>query len=51
MTSSRTAATFATTLDTDAVCSKSSEYCALLLDLVLEVIVKIVVPAKFGLVL
>ena len=51
MTSTRTAAIFATTLDTDAVCSKSSEYCALLLDLVLEVIVKIVVPAKFGLVL
>jgi hypothetical protein len=49
-TSFRTAATFVTAFDTDADCSRSSECCALLLDLVLEVIVMIVVPTKYCLV-
>jgi len=48
VTSTRTAATFATTFETDDDCSKSSEYCALLHVLVAEVIVMIVgSPPKF----
>jgi hypothetical protein len=41
VTFASTAATFATTLDTDADCSKSWECCALLVVLVLEVMLKL----------
>ena len=48
--STKTAATFATSFDTDTDCSTSNAFCALL-DLVSEVIVMIVVPPKNGFVL